>query len=92
MTEWEKVHLANKIGDIMDDAKPRGEIDEEKVSKPSININSQSDNRIACRDFFEVNIHIYDRARRGCETEKGAASDEQEPDVEVHTIPIRVSL
>ena len=73
----------------MDAAEPRVERDKEGDVKVSININSPSDNRIAGRDFIEVNIHLYDRAKLECATEQ-ESTDAAEP-IAVHTMLTRLS-
>jgi hypothetical protein len=57
MTERERLHLVGQIGAIMDSAEPKQNNDQEEDYGRCIHIHSP-DNRIAGRDFIEVNINL----------------------------------
>ena len=55
MTEKDKLHIVKQIGAIMDASEP--EIKDDQASGITINVTSP-DNRVAGRDYIEVNIHL----------------------------------
>jgi hypothetical protein len=74
VVERDRLHFAKQMGAIMDAAEPT----ETKYDGLSININAPCTNRIAGRDYIEVNIHLGgDRQAR--EESDEASHKEQQP-------------
>jgi hypothetical protein len=62
VTEGERLHLVEQIGAIMDTSEPE-KGNEEQSHEVIIHIHSP-DNRIAARDYIEVNINLGEKASR----------------------------
>jgi len=64
VTEREKLYFVKRIGDMMDSTNELDLNKEEPGSGNTINVNS-ADNRVAARDYIEINIHLSDQEAAG---------------------------